>query len=162
MLAVLGSAEPAGCHHPAKGPLECCCSHQGSTAQPGDLGSSSWTACSSGASSRSSLEWWSPVGPWWLFHFCCVRGERFLFLSSMRNSYVLLGMCLLSDLLQRCLLTLETLFFCSEWCMKPSVGHFLIIMSICKYSSDKERWASAHPVCAQSLALFPLHQWHRA
>lgn len=30
------------------------------------------------------------------------------------------------------------LFFCSEWCAKHSVGHFLIIMSICKYNSDKE------------------------
>lgn len=97
----------------------------------------------------------------WLFHFCYLRGERSLFLPSMTNSHLLLGVCLLSDLFQRCLLTLETLLFCSEWCAKPSVGHCLIIVSICKYSSDEERWVSAHPVCSESLALFPLQQWHR-
>lgn len=39
---------------------------------------------------------------------------------------------------------------------------FFIVISICEYSSDKEKWASACSVCSRSLALFPLHQMQRA
>lgn len=63
-------------HHPAKGALEGSCSHQGSTAQLGELGSSSWTVCSSRASWQELpvvvVTFWSVVAVSFLL---CKRGK---------------------------------------------------------------------------------------
>lgn len=153
----LGSAEPARCHHPADGDSEHCCSHHGSTAWWGQRWSYSWTACSSRARGQK---------PSVMVVTCSVHGGSFLSTSS--QAWEIPYFCWEHAYPLNCCREVSayfrgvSFFSCSEWCSKCSGGgHFLIIKSICEYSSDKEGWASAYSVCLQSLALFPLHQRHR-
>lgn len=64
MLAVLGSAEPAGCQHPAKGTLECSAATKAAQLSLGGLGVPLGQHAAQEPAGRNSLEWWSPLGLW--------------------------------------------------------------------------------------------------